>query len=416
MVTILPAEDRTGGAGFGAGLAKGVSSGIDQFLTRRREQQEDQAAQNLIAGLKPGFTGEDLVNAFKDSNISRGAQKRVYENVVGANKINEMQADIADKKARPGLEKAKIDANVKRFEQMAEVQKQLAAIKQQHEDTIKQLGEYKLSIEDKKVDANIEKINSDIGIAQSDLGLRQIKQQQDALNSSEKLRIEQMNLELKSAKNAAEVQSIKDKGEIAKLENDLKLARLNLDQNKLQQQKDEYQRSQDELERKNLADEDLKTRKQTEEERAHLANEGIDLKRIDQNVSKGSKGKLENLQGALRRVEAMEDIRSKGNLGRFSGAKTEYAGGLFTETAEDYGASQKLGASLISFASSIIIRNQREFEALSRGLLDPTLSDAQAKGILREMKGIIQDSIKEYEAGGGQEKPKKRPLSDFERH
>jgi hypothetical protein len=44
-------------------------------------------------------------------------------------------------------------------------------------------------------------------------------------------------------------------------------------------------------------------------------------------------------------------------------------------------------------ASTIPIRNQREFETLSHNLFDPTITDAKAEGILNAMEKIIRASM-----------------------
>lgn len=54
---------------------------------------------------------------------------------------------------------------------------------------------------------------------------------------------------------------------------------------------------------------------------------------------------------------------------------------------------EQLGKSLIALASTIPIRNQREFETLSHNLFDSTLSDAKREGILNAMEKIIRSSM-----------------------
>lgn len=98
------------------------------------------------------------------------------------------------------------------------------------------------------------------------------------------------------------------------------------------------------------------------------------------------------LQGALQRVERMREIGSGGRLGRGS----SLLGMLGGETAKDRGEYEQLGKSLISFATSIPIRNRLEFETLAEQLYDPSLPDKAREGVLNAMERIITDSINQY--------------------
>lgn len=127
--------------------------------------------------------------------------------------------------------------------------------------------------------------------------------------------------------------------------------------------------------------------------------------------------KIQPYLGALKSVDDMIAIRKKGNLG--IGSKWS----LFPETMEDVGAYETLGKSLIQFASTVPIRNQKEFETLSHDLYDPTITDAKAKGILSRLRNIIIDSMQheEDELLGNEMNVKDmskgrraRPLADFE--
>lgn len=94
------------------------------------------------------------------------------------------------------------------------------------------------------------------------------------------------------------------------------------------------------------------------------------------------------LQGAMSSVQKMRQLRSKGNLGRGSG----FFGSLGGETATDRGEYEQLGKSLISYATTIPIRNRIEFETLADKLIDPSLPDAEAEGVLNAMEKIVRDA------------------------
>lgn len=123
--------------------------------------------------------------------------------------------------------------------------------------------------------------------------------------------------------------------------------------------------------------------------------------------------KLAPYQAALGTINRMRQIGEGGNLGIGS----KLAGGIFGgERARDVGEYEQLGKSLISMASSIPIRNQKEFETLAHDLYDPTIRDEKRAGILDAMEKIISDSI---EAQGGfqememqQESQRKEPRYD----
>lgn len=116
--------------------------------------------------------------------------------------------------------------------------------------------------------------------------------------------------------------------------------------------------------------------------------------------------KSQNIQNALGSVEKMRSIRSKGNLGRGSSLLGFFGG----ETARDRGEYEQLGKSLISFASTIPIRNRLEFETLAEKLYDPSITDAESEGVLNSMEKILQDSLSSTEAGiTHKEKPSDKP-------
>jgi len=100
---------------------------------------------------------------------------------------------------------------------------------------------------------------------------------------------------------------------------------------------------------------------------------------------------LSNLRSGLKTVQAMRQLREKGNLG----IGASYS--PFGRTREDAAKYAQLGKSLISLASNIPIRNQKEFETLAHDLYDPNLTDAAAKGILDAMEQIISQGLEENE-------------------
>jgi len=100
------------------------------------------------------------------------------------------------------------------------------------------------------------------------------------------------------------------------------------------------------------------------------------------------------LQGALKTINEMEKLGTKGNLG--IGTKVR---GIFSpNTRRDAAEYERLGKSLISFSSNIPIRNRQEFETLAHDLYDPSISDDAREGILSAMKTIIQNSMKSFTA------------------
>lgn len=112
--------------------------------------------------------------------------------------------------------------------------------------------------------------------------------------------------------------------------------------------------------------------------------------------------KAGSLQNALQVVNQMRQIRSKNNLGIGSSWSP------FSETQRDSGEYSQLGKSLIPLAANIPVRNQKEFETYAHDLIDPTITDARAEGILSGIERIINDSLQEFSQGqgmGSQEKP-----------
>lgn len=93
----------------------------------------------------------------------------------------------------------------------------------------------------------------------------------------------------------------------------------------------------------------------------------------------------QQLNGGLQTIKEMRDIGKKNNLGVGVGIRKVFSG----EAAKDYAQYEQLGKSLIPLASTISIRNQKEFETLSHKLFDPSIRDAERAGILDAMENII---------------------------
>lgn len=134
-------------------------------------------------------------------------------------------------------------------------------------------------------------------------------------------------------------------------------------------------------------------------------------------LSGKSQEKLAPFQSGLQTIEEMRKIGSRGKLGRGSAIK----GFLGGETAKDRAQYEQLGKSLISLASNIPIRNQREFETLAHNLYDPSLPDSAREGILDAMESIISRSMQQFQGVSdqgtnmGSAKKEKPPLSSFHR-
>lgn len=113
------------------------------------------------------------------------------------------------------------------------------------------------------------------------------------------------------------------------------------------------------------------------------------------------------LEGALGILDQMEKLGAKGNLG----IGTSLRGVISPKTRREASEYERLGKSLISFASNIPIRNRQEFETLAHDLYDPSISDDSRKGILSAMKRIIQSSMQGIVAPEGEESYQSRESS-----
>jgi hypothetical protein len=127
--------------------------------------------------------------------------------------------------------------------------------------------------------------------------------------------------------------------------------------------------------------------------------------------------KIAPLQNALESIKQMRNIRKKGNLGFGSAVKGIFGG----DTAKHRGEYETLGNSLIQFATSIPIRNKVEFEKLAGRISDPSITDAEAEGILNSMEKIITDSLGVIQGGSQNQVPphlskqNRPPLTNWER-
>ena len=135
-----------------------------------------------------------------------------------------------------------------------------------------------------------------------------------------------------------------------------------------------------------------------------------------ENILKGRESQMQQAQkaapyqGALETIQEMRSIGKKGKLGAGSGVLSSLFGG---QRAKDYGKYEQLGKSLISFASTIPIRNKAEFETLAKGLFDPSIRDSEREGILDGMEDLIRRSLAQHggemnQNGTEQRQPEKR--------
>lgn len=112
--------------------------------------------------------------------------------------------------------------------------------------------------------------------------------------------------------------------------------------------------------------------------------------------------KIQGLQNARTTVDRMRDLGKSGLLGfGLTGRKV-----LNPSARKLAGEYEQLGKSLIQYASTIPVRNQKEFDVLSKQLIDPSIPDAEREGVLDAMQKIIDDSISMY---GGQQQTMQMP-------
>jgi hypothetical protein len=122
--------------------------------------------------------------------------------------------------------------------------------------------------------------------------------------------------------------------------------------------------------------------------------------------------KLSNLQGGLSTIQRMKQLGETGKLGFLSKYKALFDPGA----AQARGEYEQLGKSLISLASTIPIRNQKEFETLSGKLFDPGIRDVEREGILDAMQQIISNSLMAFpELQKPEIKAQKKELKDLDK-
>lgn len=149
-----------------------------------------------------------------------------------------------------------------------------------------------------------------------------------------------------------------------------------------------------------------------------LKGELEENKRGDE-LSGKSAEKKRALMSGIETVNRMKNIRKGGRLGMLSGIN-----GMFSaQTRKDRGEYSQLGKSLISLSTDIPIRNRLEFDTLAEKLYDPSLTDAEAEGVLKAMEQILNQSLgldnqqQRQEVSLGPDSPnmvgKKPPLTSF---
>ena len=119
--------------------------------------------------------------------------------------------------------------------------------------------------------------------------------------------------------------------------------------------------------------------------------------------TKAYEEKIAPYKGALKSLDRMEEIGKNGKLGIGS----SYKGIIDPKARKDAGEYTTLAKSLASYITSIPIRNQAEFQAFTKELIDPTLSDDKRAGIISAMKRIIENAVNSNIApeGMNQQKP-----------
>ena len=132
---------------------------------------------------------------------------------------------------------------------------------------------------------------------------------------------------------------------------------------------------------------------------SNLAQQEYDRRQETKKAKTKYQENVAPLEGALETLGRMEKIGKKGNLG----IGTSVRGVLSPNARREAAEYERLGKSLISYASNIPIRNRQEFETLAHDLYDPSISDASREGILSAMKRIIQSSMSQYEQPGEEE-------------
>lgn len=108
----------------------------------------------------------------------------------------------------------------------------------------------------------------------------------------------------------------------------------------------------------------------------------------------------EQFETGIETLDKMEEILSKGNLGRGSALFGIFGG----ETAQDRSEYEQLGKSLIPLvAAGVPIRNQREFEEYKKTLTNPSALQSEIKGALDGLRDIFERKL----SGESEKKEKK---------
>ena len=144
-------------------------------------------------------------------------------------------------------------------------------------------------------------------------------------------------------------------------------------------------------------DNDLALQRERNSFQSNLQKEKLDSQRqMEADKLKGNQQeKIAPLEAGLETIQKMRQISQGNNLGRGSAALGFFGG----QTAQDRAMYSQLGKSLISLASNIPIRNQKEFETLAHDLYDPSLPDDAREGILQAMEAIIMGNMQQFENG-----------------
>lgn len=153
-----------------------------------------------------------------------------------------------------------------------------------------------------------------------------------------------------------------------------------LDPNISQQQKQNFINSANVLSQLSRSQETSRLRQEEIERRIQAAEEKKQEKLRE---------KVAPVESGLQTLDRMEQLLP--NLGLGSGVQSFFFGG---EVAEDKAEFERLGKSLIQLsAGGLIVRSQKEFETLARGLTDATVRTSTLKGTLRGLRRILQQNL-----------------------
>jgi len=107
------------------------------------------------------------------------------------------------------------------------------------------------------------------------------------------------------------------------------------------------------------------------------------------------------LQNALKTIARQRELLKSGSVGQMLGFGSRKTGSTFSkEGRKDRAEYERLGKSLIQFASSIPIRNKAEFETLAKGLYDTDVPIPELEGSLDAIERIVKQNLgMEVESG-----------------